>query len=294
MSTYALQASDVGNTVHVHVNPCPGGVVGPTINCAGLGMTFNSEIGQCGAHVTLGTPVVGGGVPPLTVVCTAPIGPGGSPVIVSSGTFFPVGSTMVTCTVTDHIGQSANCAFVVTVLPPAPTIICPGNITTGCNGVATFAAIAHSSCPGTLTITYWIGSPTLAGGTVISSPHTFPVGMTTVYAQATDTSVDRSNICSFTVTVPSCAAQQGCTPGYWKNHPNAWRCYSTTQTVGSVFIGVDASLANETLLQALQGALRDLHQTRLLPTEVTDKQIRRNPDRQPNGRGGEHRDDQCR
>ena len=88
---------------------------------------------------------------------------------------------------------------------------------------------------------------------MISSPHTFPVGTTTVYAQATDTSVDRSNICSFIVTVPSCAAQEGCTPGYWKNHPNAWRCYSTTQTVGSVFIGVDASLAGETLLQALQG-----------------------------------------
>jgi hypothetical protein len=242
------------DTVHIHVNPCgPPSNVLPTINCAGLDTTVSAETGQCSAHVMLGTPVVGGGVPPLTTVCTAPIGPNGSTVQVSSGSVFPVGSTTVTCTVTDNIGQTASCTFTVTVLPNAPTITCPGNITTGCNGVATFAATAHSDCPGTLTIIYWIGSPTLAGGTVITSPHTFPVGTTTVYAQATAPGDLTSNICSFTVTVPSCPTLQGCTPGYWKNHTSAWQCYTTDQTVGSVFTGVDASLSGETLLQALQG-----------------------------------------
>jgi hypothetical protein len=241
------------DTVHIHVNPCGGTALLPTIDCSGLDRTVSADSGQCSStHVSLGTPVVGGGVPPLTTVCTATIG--GSTVTVGPGTPFPVGSTTVTCTVTDNIGQQAHCSFTVTVLPNAPTITCPGNITTGCNGVATFAATAHSDCPGTVTITYWIGSPTLAGGTVITSPHTFPVGTTTVYAQATAPGDLTSNICSFTVTVPNCVGAQGCTPGYWKNHTSAWcSTYKTSDTVSSVFAHVDPSLANETLLQALQG-----------------------------------------
>ena len=44
---------------------------------------------------------------------------------------------------------------------------------------------------------------------------------------------------------------EGCTPGYWKNHTSAWDVYSPMQTVGSVFSGASASLADDTLLQAL-------------------------------------------
>lgn len=50
---------------------------------------------------------------------------------------------------------------------------------------------------------------------------------------------------------------QGCTPGYWKNHTDSWAAtlYSPTDTVGSVFT-LPASLASfnsETLLDALNG-----------------------------------------
>jgi hypothetical protein len=49
----------------------------------------------------------------------------------------------------------------------------------------------------------------------------------------------------------------GCTPGYWKNHTNAWAGTGFTpgQTAGSVFSGASAfpSLAAKTLLQSLQG-----------------------------------------
>jgi uncharacterized repeat protein (TIGR01451 family) len=46
---------------------------------------------------------------------------------------------------------------------------------------------------------------------------------------------------------------EGCTPGYWKNHTGAWAStgYTTGQTLGSVFAEVDPSLANRSLLQAL-------------------------------------------
>jgi len=50
---------------------------------------------------------------------------------------------------------------------------------------------------------------------------------------------------------------EGCTPGYWKNHTEAWAdtAYSPTDTVGSVFtLPADLSSFNsETLLDALQG-----------------------------------------
>ncbi len=49
-------------------------------------------------------------------------------------------------------------------------------------------------------------------------------------------------------------AGQGCTPGFWKNHTDAWpAAYSPSQTVGSVFSGASAfpSLASASLVQAL-------------------------------------------
>lgn len=45
---------------------------------------------------------------------------------------------------------------------------------------------------------------------------------------------------------------QGCTPGFWKNHPNVWPApYTPSQLVSSVFTGADPSLASATLIQAL-------------------------------------------
>lgn len=44
---------------------------------------------------------------------------------------------------------------------------------------------------------------------------------------------------------------EGCTPGYWKNHPEAWSGYSPHQTVGAVFEHEDGSLSNATLIEAL-------------------------------------------
>lgn len=46
---------------------------------------------------------------------------------------------------------------------------------------------------------------------------------------------------------------EGCSPGYWKNHPSSWATtgYSTSDDFDTVF-GVDAFQPNLTLLQALQ------------------------------------------
>jgi hypothetical protein len=50
--------------------------------------------------------------------------------------------------------------------------------------------------------------------------------------------------------------REGCTPGYWKNHTGSWAGtgFSPGQSAGSVFsLGGFPSLANQTLLQTLQG-----------------------------------------
>jgi hypothetical protein len=55
---------------------------------------------------------------------------------------------------------------------------------------------------------------------------------------------------------PPPTGEEGCTPGYWKNHTGAWAGtgYTPGQTAGSVFsLGGFPSLASQTLLQTLQG-----------------------------------------
>jgi hypothetical protein len=57
-----------------------------------------------------------------------------------------------------------------------------------------------------------------------------------------------------TFTNRSVTGNQGCTPGFYKNHTSEFTApYTTTTTVGSIFTGVLSSLASRTLLEALQG-----------------------------------------
>ena len=44
----------------------------------------------------------------------------------------------------------------------------------------------------------------------------------------------------------------GKTPGFWKNHLDAWTGYAPSQLVSSVFSGANAPQASATLLQALE------------------------------------------
>ncbi len=44
---------------------------------------------------------------------------------------------------------------------------------------------------------------------------------------------------------------EGCTPGYWKNHTSNWQEYKPTRTVGSVFTDYAGTYAGTTLSGAL-------------------------------------------
>jgi CSLREA domain-containing protein len=133
----------------------------------------NTGPGQCGAVVTYPAPTTAGACDAVT--CTP-----------SSGSFFPVGTTTVTCTTT----AGPNCSFTVTVNDTQPpTLTCPSSITTttGPCAVVTYTTpTASDNCSATVAC-----SP--PSGTC------FPVGTTTVTCTASD-GVNTSN-CSFTVTV---------------------------------------------------------------------------------------------
>lgn len=126
-----------------------------------------------------------------TVVCNPP-----------SGTPFPEGTTLVTCTATDTAGNNTLGQFSVTVDSTAPTMILPASIvanaTSPSGAVVTFTATAHDPDP--------------AGGTIPVTPvctpasgSTFAVGTTTVTCAATDV-VGNAASGSFTVTVNSQSA----------------------------------------------------------------------------------------
>ena len=106
----------------------------------------------------------------------------------ASGTSFPVGTTTVTCTVTDEAGNDASCSFTVQVTGDGCGLTCPENITVNapdgeCSAVVNYpAATGETEC-----------------GEITSSPasgSTFPLGTTTVTVTA-----ESGRTCSFTVTV---------------------------------------------------------------------------------------------
>jgi hypothetical protein len=57
---------------------------------------------------------------------------------------------------------------------------------------------------------------------------------------------------------PVNACEEGCTPGYWKNHPDSWVCFSPCDSFGDVFgvvievrAGGKDTICNPTLMEAL-------------------------------------------
>jgi hypothetical protein len=92
------------------------------------------------------------------------------------------------------------CSFTVKVMDTeSPVITCSGNLTVNtdpnqCSAATAFTVSASDNCDGSLAPICKVGD------TVITSPHRFPTGVTTVTCSATD-QAGNANACSFTVTV---------------------------------------------------------------------------------------------
>lgn len=143
-------------------------------------ITVSNDPNQCGAVVNYPAPTTSGCG---TTTCSP-----------ASGSFFPVGTTTVTCTTSD----GPSCAFTISVIDTQPpSITCPTNLTTvappecptGQSATTTFQApMASDNCPGVVTVC----TP--------PSGSNFPVGTTTITCTATDASGNTAT-CSFTNTV---------------------------------------------------------------------------------------------
>jgi uncharacterized repeat protein (TIGR01451 family) len=173
------------DTYEVQINIPNYCCVPPSITCPGDITVFN-ESGKCGAVVTWSVSATG--TPTPEVSCNP-----------SSGSFFSVGTTTVTCTATNTCG-TATCSFKVTVVDEEkPVVTCPVPASQyltdegKCFASLSFAAQATDNC-GVDTIEYFVD------GDKISFPYDFPVGDTTVQVVATDIHGNKSE-CTFTVTV---------------------------------------------------------------------------------------------
>jgi len=159
---------------------------GPTIVCPGPISVTNDPNG-CGAVVHF-VPVVSDPCGSVVAVCEP-----------SSGSFFPVGQTVVTCHASSDLGSSVPCSFTVTVLDTeSPVMACPS------------PKVVDATGPSGVTVAF---SPTAADNCAIASivclpvsGSLFPVGDSTVHCLAKDPS-GNSVTCSFTIHVKGAAEQ---------------------------------------------------------------------------------------
>jgi len=176
-TTVTCTATDTATTPNtatcmftITVSPC-------TITCP-ANITRANDPNQCGAMVTFAPTFVPGCG---TVICSP-----------ASGSFFPKGTTTVTCTTQ----SGPSCAFTVTVNDTqAPGISCPATqtVTTlqpgGTTAVVTYPPpVVTDNCPGA------------SAACTPPSGSTFTLGVTTVSCTATDGSGNTAS-CSFMVSV---------------------------------------------------------------------------------------------
>lgn len=166
----------------------------PMITCP-ANITENNSAGQCTANVNPGSATATDNFDGSVT----PVGTRSDGQALSAA--YPVGTTAITWTATDHAGNSASCQQTVTVndtQPPA--ITCPANINRNtdaglCSAVVNYAASASDNCS---SVNIGCNPP---------SGSAFQKGTTTVNCTATDTA-GNSSACSFTMTVVDNQAPQ--------------------------------------------------------------------------------------
>jgi hypothetical protein len=152
-----------------------------TLNCSS-NITVSATSSN-GAVVFYSSSASGGCSPPPVLICNPP-----------SGSTFPIGITLVTCTASDSCGNKTNCSFQVTVVRPPITLTCSSNITVttaSCTNTSATVFFSSSASGGCAPLTLSCNPP--SGGS-------FPLGTTLVTCTASDACGGSTN-CSFNVTV---------------------------------------------------------------------------------------------
>ncbi len=230
-------------TYHAMISTCAGASGGgcTSITCP-ANITQTNDLNQCGAVVTYPAPTTNGSCG--TITCSPP-----------SGSFFPVGTTTVTCT----SSAGPTCTFTVTVTDDQPpSITCPANVTVSndpnqCGAVVNYPApTITDNCPGTFTATCTPPSGSF-----------FPVGTTTVTCQVNGfaaTSIEgkpAGPIGGGCTTITQSSSQAitplnsvSCNNGVGHTDNSYWRAFSLTSfgitgafDVQSIDIGIEDAIS---------------------------------------------------
>jgi subtilisin-like proprotein convertase family protein len=227
-----MAIDDVSVTACLAVVPC-------VLTCP-ANVTQTNDPNQCGAVVTYPAPTTSGGCG--TVTCSPP-----------SGSFFPVGTTTVTC---QNMGGTPTCTFTVTVTDDQPpSITCPANVTVAndpnqCGAVVNYPApTITDNCPGTFTATCTPPSGSF-----------FPVGTTTVtctvdgFGGGSRGAAPSGGCTTQTITHSSSQAitplnSVSCNDGFGHTDNSYWRAFSlpafsinTAFNVTSIDIGIEDAI----------------------------------------------------
>ncbi|WP_319479816.1 HYR domain-containing protein [uncultured Draconibacterium sp.] len=120
---------------------------------------------------------------------------------------YPVGTTIVTWTISDNSGKTYECTQTVVVEDLDPTITCPTSVAETiaadqCSktGVTIDPPTFSDNCPNPVLAYTLSGATTGSGINVVPASQVFNIGVTTVTYTVTDTD-NRTAECSFTVTI---------------------------------------------------------------------------------------------
>lgn len=169
-----------GTTVTCSFNVIVSDTENPAINNCPGNLSFANDPGDCSASVVWPDPTITDNCPGVTFATTH-----------FPGDIFPLGTTTVTYTALDAIGNTGTCQFEVTVTDEESPVFssCPSNITIGCNTEANWTLpIVTDNC----------------NVAVVNSTHDpgniFPLGTTTVIYTAED-DANNTATCQFDVIV---------------------------------------------------------------------------------------------
>ncbi|MBW6499469.1 MAG: HYR domain-containing protein, partial [Bacteroidales bacterium] len=193
-TTVRAEATDLsGNTDDCTFDVVVFDTQDPVITCPTPAASYNADAGECYAELSFtATATDNCGVDNIKYYVGA--------VEITFPYQFPVGTTTVRAEATDLSGNTDDCTFDVVVIDNQdPVITCPTpaasyNADAGqCYAELSFTATATDNC-GVDNIKYYVGA------VEITFPYQFPVGTTTVRAEATDLSGNTSD-CTFAVVV---------------------------------------------------------------------------------------------
>jgi len=172
----------------------------PTVDCPD-GVTVDAEPGLCEAYVDVPSPIVTDPCP--YTITNSKTGTD------NASSVFPVGTTIVTWTITDFFNNITTCLQEITVTDnQAPTITCPDDVfmtapAPACTLVVTQIdpPVLTDNCPISQLVLSWEKTGATTGtGTGSVNGTLFNVGVTTVTYTVTDQG-GNTDFCSFNVTV---------------------------------------------------------------------------------------------